>query len=105
LLAAYLDAAESIPAHAGLLRAMRASRPVEADLGANSSHISGSLLAPFLGRFTGGDVDGERLRFLNALLGTLVDLYLVTADPAARARLRTEVEAHMLLALHRAASN
>ena len=43
----------------------------------------------------------ERLHFLNVLMGTLVDLYLVTEGAEARARLRTEIEAHMLLALER----
>lgn len=105
LLGAYLATAESIPAHAGLLSAMRAVRPIEADQeGENEALIVTNLLAPFLEKFAGpapAAADPERLHFMNVLLGTLVDLYLMTPGPAGRARLRGEVEAHMLLALER----
>ncbi len=51
------------------------------------------------------DIDQPRpLHFLSVLLGTIVDLYLVTADAGERARLRQEIEAHMMLALDRALS-
>lgn len=104
MLRAYLDAALAIPAHAGLLAAMRHIRPVDADLGANEGRIADRVLAPFLARFAGPvDAAPERLHFLNVLLGTLVDLYLVTDGEAARARLLEDIEAHMLLALERAA--
>ena len=101
LLGAYLSAAEAQPAHAGLLRAMRALRPVEADREADGGRIADNLLAPFVRRY-GQGAGPATLRFLNALLGTLVDLYLVTDDPAERRRLRADIEAHILLALDRA---
>lgn len=104
LLSLYLETAEAIPAHAGLLRAMRALRPVEADqAGNNEITIVGDLLLPFW-RLYAGDAtpDPARLHFLNVLLGTLVDLYLMTAEPAERRRLRIEIGAHMELALSRA---
>ena len=106
LLGLYLDTAEAIPAHSGLLAAMRAIRPIEADQsGGNEASIVGDLLMPFLAKYLAGTVgaDPARLHFLNVLMGTLVDLYLVTPDEADRARLRKEIEAHMLLALARLA--
>lgn len=103
LLAAYLDAAEAIPSHSGLLKAMRAIRPVEADNNADQNHIIDDIVAPFLTRFAPHSPrDPLSLQVINLLLGTLVDLYLVTSDKAAQARLRLDVEAHMLLALERA---
>ena len=106
LLELYLDTADFIPAHSGLLAAMRAVRPVAADQGGNNEvTIVGDLLAPFLQKFAGGAaIDPARLHFISVLLGTLVDLYLVTQDPDERARLRQDIEAHMLLALDRALS-
>lgn len=106
LLRLYLDTADAIPAHSGLLAAMRAIRPVAADQGGNNEvTIVGDLLRPFLQKFAGGAaMDPTRLHFLNVLLGTLVDLYLVTTDTKERTRLRGEIEAHMLLALDRALS-
>ncbi|CAG1009265.1 MAG: TetR/AcrR family transcriptional regulator [Rhizobiaceae bacterium] len=103
LLAAYLEAAEAIPSHAGLLKAMRAIRPVEADHSDERSGVIGEILAPFLARFaaSGTAADPLRLNLLNVLMGTLVDLYLVTRNPEDRAALREEIEAHMLLAVAR----
>lgn len=103
LLASYLNEAEAVPAHAGLLAAMRAIRPVEADQsGGNEVSITANLLAPFLEKFApGAAVDPARLHFMNVLIGTMVDLYLVTPDPAERLGLRAEIEAHTLLALER----
>lgn len=105
LLDVYLEAALAMPAHAGLLRAMRRIRPVEADFGANEDRIASGVLMPFLVRFVpeAADAEPDRLHFLNVLLGSLVDLYLVTENKAARTRLRADIEAHMLLALTRAA--
>lgn len=103
VLALYLEAAEAEPAHAPLLAAMRALRPIAQDQGGNDEvSVAGDLLAPFLARYAGGPPAPERLRFMAVLLGTLVDLYLVAPEPADRAALRGEIEAHMLLALERA---
>ncbi len=106
LLGLYLDTAETIPAHSGLLTAMRAIRPIESDQsGGNEASIVGDLMAPFLAKYPAGgkEADPARLHFLSVLMGTLVDLYLVTPDTSDRARLREEIEAHMLLALERIA--
>ncbi len=103
LLGIYLEAAEAIPSHAGLLKAMRAIRPVEHDHRNESSGVIEEILAPFLARFAkpGAAPDPMRLNLLNVLMGTLVDLYLVTRTPDERAALREEIEAHMLLAVAR----
>jgi AcrR family transcriptional regulator len=102
MLGAYLEAAEAIPAHSGLLRAMRAIRRVEADQDTDRTGVDDQILAPFLTRFKpGAALDPMRLKLLNLLLGTLVDLYLITEDPAERNRVHDEIEAHMLLALER----
>lgn len=102
LLARYLQAAAERPGHRELLRAMRGIRPIAADHGAGSDRVVTSLLAPFLARFGREPAHAaERLRFLNVLMGTLVDLYLVTDGDDARRRLHAEIEAHMLLALER----
>ena len=102
LLAVYLAAAEAIPAHTGLLKAMRAVRPVEADHDNAYSGVIEEILAPFLARFAapGTKADPTRLNLLNVLMSTLVDLYLVTRSED-RAALREEIEAHMLLAVAR----
>ena len=103
LLGIYLAAAEAIPSHSGLLKAMRAVRPVEADHGNEYSGVVDEILAPFLARFgqPGAAPDPLRLNLLNVLMSTLVDLYLVTRSPEERAALRVEIEAHMLLAVAR----
>lgn len=103
LLGVYLDAAEATSSHSALLKAMRAIRPVEADNKINENRVVDDIIAPFLARFVPENaVDPLRLHLINVLLGTLVDLYLVTPDAPSRARLRHDVEAHMLLALERA---
>jgi len=102
MLRTYLATAESIPAHAGLLAAMRSIRVIEADQhGSEMVNVAKDLLAPFLARFSIRPPEPGRLDFLALLLGTLVDLYLMTEDADERARLREEIEAHMLLALRR----
>jgi AcrR family transcriptional regulator len=104
LLSAYLDASEAIPAHAGLLAAMRAIRPIEADQqGENQAGIMGELILPFLRRYMPNAevVDPVRLRFASVLVGTMVDLYLVTAEQSARQRIRQEMEAHLRLIVER----
>ena len=97
LLFAYLDAADTIPSHAGLLSAMRSIRPIEADQhGGNAPGIVDGLLLPFLARYVpGGGVEPARLAFVSVMIGTMVDLYLVTADAGAREMLRREIEAHL----------
>lgn len=103
LLGVYLEAAETIPSHAGLLKAMRSVRPVEADHRDERSGVIAEILAPFLARFAkaGAVPDPMRLNLLNVLMGTLVDLYLVARTPEERTALREEIEAHMLLAVAR----
>ncbi|WP_197435020.1 TetR/AcrR family transcriptional regulator [Nitratireductor arenosus] len=99
----YLTAADAVPAHVGLLRVMRRLRPVEHDQGQAENRIVGDLLGPFLARFAPAipTPDPHALAFLNALLGTLVDLYLVEDRADIRLRLRDDIEAHMVLALGR----
>lgn len=103
LLNVYLDEAEAIPAHAGLLKAMRAIRTMEDEQDPANVTIISERIAPFLKRFSrGARLDPARLHFMNVLIGNLVDLYLVTpGTPASRAAMRQEVEAHLLLALRR----
>lgn len=102
LLSVWIEAAEAMPAHAGLLAAVRAIRPVAAEQAPGRSGIVTGLVAPFFARFAPAiAVPPARLALLNVLLGTLVDLYLVTADPLSRAILRREIEAQILFALGR----
>lgn len=102
LLSIYLEAAASRAGHRELLGAMRRIRPIEADHGPLSDRVVTGLLAPFLARYgPRSAASAERLHFLNVLMGTLVDLYLVTEAPDVRHRLHAEIEAHMLLALQR----
>ena len=104
LLGVYLDAAEAIPAHAGLLKAMRAIRTIEADqAGVMEMTVVASIFAPFFGKYAPGvAARPERLHFTAVLIGSLVDLYLhAPGSGAERAALRREVEAHLLLALER----
>jgi AcrR family transcriptional regulator len=104
LLSGYLDAAEAIPAHAGLLGAMRAIRPIEADQqGENQAGIMGELILPFLKRYMPNAemVDPVQLQFASALIGTMVDLYLVTGEASARRRMREEIEVHLGLIVKR----
>lgn len=101
VLAAYLDAAEAIPAHAPLLRAMRRIRSVEQDSGDNRDRIASDLLTPFLSRYSKAEPDPLALSVTNTVLSALVDLTLLAEGEVARGRLRAELEAHMLLALER----
>ena len=104
LLHVYLDEAEAIPAHKGLLRAMRSIRTTEDEQDPANVTIIGERIAPFLKRFAPETrLDPARLHFMNVLIGNLVDLYLVTPGTSEeRAARREEIEAHMLLALRRA---
>lgn len=104
LLVRYLEAAEAIPAHARLLAAMRSIRPIEADqLGENQAAIMADLILPFLARLASDTAALEpgRLTFISVLIGTMVDLYLVTSDPSARATILAEMEAHLALIVDR----
>jgi AcrR family transcriptional regulator len=104
LLSGYLDAAEAIPAHAALLTAMRAIRPIEADQqGESQAGIMGELILPFLKHYVPGAeaVDPVRLQFVSVLIGTMVDLYLVTEGATARERIGAEMEAHLGLIVER----
>jgi AcrR family transcriptional regulator len=96
LLGRYLEAAEAVPSHSGLLRAMRALRPVAADQEANEDRVSSEIFAPFLARFApGANTSPAALRLISVVIGTLVDLYLVTENEADRSWLRGEIEAHV----------
>ncbi len=102
LLQRYIEAAEAIPAHAALLKAMRAIRPIEAgQAGNNETTIIDDLIAPFLTRYTTAPIDAERLQFMSVMVGTMVDLYLVTPEGAPRVALRAEIEAHVALMVER----
>lgn len=107
LLRSYLSAANQIPSHAPLLRAMRTIRPIEADIDSAEHRINNELLVPFLARFTRHDPgkDGVAIHLMTVLLGTLVDLYLLAESKTDADRIRDETEAHMLLALSRLGSN
>lgn len=102
LLDVYLSAAEAIPSHAGLLAAMRRLRPVEAGQSANEDRVVSELIAPFLARFAPAST-GEPLRMhlMSTVIGTLVDLYLVTDDQDDRAMLRDELEAYVVFMVER----
>lgn len=107
LLRLYLAAAEAIPAHSGLLKAMRAIRPIEADqTGSAAIDMARDLISPALERFLpdAGAIDTERLHFMNVLVGTLVDFYLVTPDGQAKERIAAEIEAHVGLMIERLGS-
>ena len=96
LLGRYLDAAEAIPAHSGLLRAMRSIRPVAADQSANEDGIVSQIFAPFIARFApSAATTPAALHLMSVTIGTLVDLYLVTDGDAERDWLRGEIEAHV----------
>ncbi len=103
LLGHYLAAAEAIPAHSGLLRAMRGIRPIAADQRVNADGIVGEIFVPFLARFApGASFEPVALNLMNVTVGTLVDLYLVTEGAAERAYLRDEIEAHVAFMVARA---
>lgn len=104
LLRRYLAAAEAIPAHSGLLKAMRAVRPIEADqTGSAALDIARDLISPALEKFLPqlGRIDAERLHFMNVLIGTMVDFYLVTPDRQTKERIAWEIEAHVGLMVER----
>lgn len=104
LLSLYLNAAQAIPAHRGLLAAMRRLRPTESAVTGGDDRIVTEIIAPFLARFSlMSAVEPVRLRLMSTVIGTLVDLYLVTPDAKDRDHLRGEIDAHMLFMLARAA--
>lgn len=102
LLGVYLAEAEAIPAHAGLLAAMRSLRPIAVERSFHQDRVITELIAPFFARFTpAAKTDRLRLHLMSSVLGTLVDLYLVTPGRADRAMLREEIEAHLVLMVAR----
>ena len=96
LLDIYLDAAVASPAHAGLLGAMRRLRPAEPVSGQAQGRSINDIVAPFFARFgqTPASRDPLKLLVVNTVISTLVDIYLMTTDPQARAALRREIDAH-----------
>lgn len=105
LLSVYLDAAEAIPAHPGLLAAMRRLRPVESATTGAEDRVVTEIIAPFLSRFAPlAAIEPVRLRLMSTVIGTLVDLYLVTPDATDREHVRSEIEAHVLFMLDRASA-
>jgi hypothetical protein len=106
LLGVYLEAAEAIPAHAGLLATMRLLRPIETDRSSTGDRVVTDLVAPFFQRFTPrSKTDPLRLQLMGATLGTMVDLYLVVPDPADRTQLREEIEAYLIFMIERMVQN
>ncbi|GAB5506026.1 MAG: hypothetical protein Rhirs2KO_11890 [Rhizobiaceae bacterium] len=102
LLHHYLDAAEAIPAHAGLLRAMRTIRSVAAEIAVHEEEIERDILAPFLARFLPeADLPPMSIAMVNATVGTLVDLYLVSESQTERDWLRGEIEAYLAFVVAR----
>jgi len=94
LIDTYLTAAETTPAHAGLLVAMRRIRPIEAAGGVNEDRVMGEIVEPFFARFAPrAAASRTRLHVANTIIGTLVDIYLMTADPHDRALVRQEIDA------------
>jgi AcrR family transcriptional regulator len=106
LLSAYLAAAQALPAHAGLLSAMRTIRPIEADqTGGNQAGILHELFLPFFQRYLPGaaSIEPTKLSFISVMISTMVDLYLV-AEPSTRPALRADIEAHLGLMVERIAA-
>lgn len=102
LLALYLATAEADTAHAGLLVAMRAIRPIALDQrGGESDLVADRLMAPLLARHALA-APADDIVFLRLLMGAMVDLYLLSPAGPHRQRLAGDIEAHMLLALDRA---
>ncbi|MBO6903229.1 MAG: TetR/AcrR family transcriptional regulator [Rhizobiaceae bacterium] len=102
LLRSYLDAADAIPAHSGLLSAMRIARPVATDFIANRSEIERRILAPFFARFLPQvEVPAAAFPMVNTTIGALVDLYLVTEETSQRDWLRVEAEAYLTFVVAR----
>lgn len=105
LLDAYLEAALREPAHAALLVAMRAIRPVAADQdGGDRAGISARLFQPFMLKFLPhARPDLLRLHFAEVLVATMVDLYLLAADAGEKQRLKQEINVHVDLLMRRLA--
>lgn len=102
LLGVYIDAAEAIPAHSGLLAAMQRLRPVAVAQSIGEDRIVAELVGPFLARFAPALAAAPvQLQTLRAVLVTLVDLYLVTPDADDRAALHAEIGAHVVFMLGR----
>ena len=69
----------------------------------NQAGIMGDIIVPFLARYVAvpTSIDPARLQFASAVIGTMVDLYLVTDDASARQLLFEEMAAHIKLIVER----
>jgi AcrR family transcriptional regulator len=103
LIDCYLAAAESIPAHASLLREMQHLRPVAEDRAKDDGDVATSILMPFLRRYGIGNANlgPGHLLVVYTLMATLVDLYLITEDAETRANIRADLQAYALFAFSR----
>jgi len=100
---AYVSAAEAIPAHRPLLAEMRRRRVIADDRISDAAVIESRVFLPLLARYGLDRAAREpgRLLPVYALVSVLVDLVLMADDAAARAAIRSELEAHALFALSR----
>jgi AcrR family transcriptional regulator len=102
LLGVYLAAAESIPAHAGLLKAMRLLRPIAEEHSPDIENVIAEVIAPFFFRFAPAlQVTQLQFQLIGTVLSTLVDLYLVSPQEQERGKLRDEIEAHLMFMIRR----
>ncbi|MEO3389196.1 TetR/AcrR family transcriptional regulator [Mesorhizobium sp. CAU 1741] len=102
ILDVYLAGAQAMPAHAGLLNAMRQLRPIAADRPYDGDRILAELFVPFFSRFERtANASPLRFKMMNALLGALVDFYLISPEPEVQAIVREEIEAHLMLMISR----
>jgi AcrR family transcriptional regulator len=101
--AAYLDAAGSVPGHIALLREARRVRPITADGHALGDRIAQSILLPMVQRFGPANATHPgRVHALVAVMSALVDLFQANSDSASTQFLRDELDAHAVFALQRA---
>lgn len=103
LIDCYLAAAESIPAHAPLLREMQRLRPVADDRAMDAGEVADDILTPFLRRYGIGNANlgPGHLAVAQTVMSTLVDLYLVCDDAEARANIRADLQAYAMFAFSR----
>lgn len=102
LIDTYLAAAESMPAHARLLVAMRRLRPAEAASDPNEDRVMREIVQPFFARFAPqAAASGARMHVASTVISALVDLYLMTADPDDREIVRAEIDAQARFMIER----